>query len=542
MKKIKRGSQQFSFTKRMASVVAAASLLSAIPLSAQAGSDWALPFGHYSGNAYINENQITNENIGRLQHAWTFKLPDNAPTETSPIEANGRVYITSAHDQVYALNAETGKLEWKFDAHPHQLVGFPRNRGVAILNGKVFMATEDGHIIALNANTGRVVWNKLEVHNPKNSFYTMQPVPYRGELIVGVSNGDWGGIGNISAFSPTTGERLWQWNTVPGPGQPGHDTWSGDSWKRGGAASWHDFAIDPATGTLYADLGNPQPDLFGSLRKGANLYSDSMVALDISGKTPRLKWYHQFIPHDTHDEDPAMPPVLFTGVVHGKKMRLVAAGDKAGNFWVLNAETGKLVHHLAVSYQYHQKTPPSLKGSITCPTLVGGIEFNGGAYDPTTNTFFVPSTSSCGLWKGFSKAVYVAGQFYLGGGIPSPVGPTWGWFNAINMNTGVFAWRHYFEEPENGGALVLSHGANSLVFTGLLTGEFEAFDTRSGKLLWHYDTDASIIAPPASYVAGGHRYLVVASGNPGFFGPGLFKTSKTAVPRGPAVLTAFVEK
>ena len=158
-------------------------------------------------------------------------------------------------------------------------------------------------------------------------------------LFVGVSNGDWGGIGNIAAYDPTDGHVIWRWETVPGPGQPGHSSWAGDSWKRGGGAIWSGIAIDPATSTLYADAGNPQPDFLGTIRKGANLYSNSMVALDISGATPKLKWYHQFIPHDTHDWDPAMPPVLFSGTVNGGSRSLVAAGDKGGNFWVLDAGT-----------------------------------------------------------------------------------------------------------------------------------------------------------------------------------------------------------
>ena len=273
------------FTRqRLVGMVAAGALLAAAPLAAQAAlpgdaagatTGWTLPAGNYSGNRFVKESEITAGNVGGLQAAWTFTIPDNSPIEASPIMWHDMVFITSAHDDVYALDAKTGKLDWQFTEHPTQIVGFSRNRGVAVLDGKVFIATIEGHLIALDAMTGKKVWDKLEVKDPKTSFYTMQPVPYKGELLLGVSDGDWGGIGNISAFSPKDGKRLWEWDTIPKPGQPGNKTWSGDSWKRGGAAIWSGIAIDPRTDTLYADLGNPQPDFLDRFRKGSNLYSDS---------------------------------------------------------------------------------------------------------------------------------------------------------------------------------------------------------------------------------------------------------------------------
>jgi len=530
------------------SLAAAAALLLAAAADAASGptasdfttppgesGNWILPAGSYSGNRFIKQDELTPSNVDGLKEAWQYQIPDNSPIEASPIAWDGMVYLTSAHDHVYALDSETGKLQWKFDPEPVQLAGFPRNRGVAILDGKVFIGTLDGHLIALDAKTGEKVWDKQTVHNPKNSFYSMQPVPYKGMLLMGVSNGDWGGIGNISAFDPANGERIWQWDTVPKPGEPGSRTWSGDSWKRGGAAIWNGMAIDPETDTLFVDLGNPQPDFLGKFREGDNLYSDSMVALDISGDQPKLKWYYQFIPHDTHDWDPAMPPVLFQGTVNGEQRELVAAGDKAGNFWVLDASNGDLVHHTPVSFQYHQDTDPSQTGNYACPNTNGGVEYNGGAYDPATNTFFVPSINQCGKWKAKPKAVYVAGQFYLGGSFPAKIGPNWGWFNAVNIDNGLFSWREHLNLPANGGALVMSTGSQSLVFSGELSGRFDAFDAKTGERLWQYDTGASIIAPPSTYMAGGKRYVIVASGQPGFLEVPKMKDMSV----GSAVVTAF---
>ncbi len=479
--------------------------------AAQDASAWILPARSYSGNRYVDLTQVSSANVKGLKRAWRFKIADDSPIEASPIVWNGMMYITSAHDHVYALDAKTGALKWEFANDPH-VIAFAANRGVAILGGNVYLGTLDGHMMALDATTGKKVWDVVAVDDPANSFYTMQPVPYKNMLLMGVSNGDWGGIGAIYAFDPANGKRLWEWKSVPAPGETGHETWSGDSWKRGGAALWSGIALDDKTGMLYADLGNPQPDFFGDARKGSNLYSNSMVALDISGAQPKMKWYHQFIPHDTHDWDPAMPPVRFTGQVNGAPRELVAAGDKGGNFWVLDATTGALVSHAAVSTQKGQDTEPSLAGNLACPNTNGGVEYNGGSYDPQTNLFYVPSVDECGIWKKNPTATYLAGQFYLGGSFPKLSGPNTGWMNAVDVSTGKFAWRKHEALPAVGGALVTSTG---LVFSGMTTGDFVAFDAKTGDVLWSDATGSPILAPPAAYTLGGKAYIAVASGQAG---------------------------
>jgi alcohol dehydrogenase (cytochrome c) len=474
-------------------------------------SDWILPAHDYTGNRYLQSAQITASNVASLKKAWTFKIDDDSPIETAPIEYDGTLFVTSASNNVYAVDAKTGEQKWKFSYSPH-VIAFKANRGVALLDGKVYIGTLDGHLIALDANTGAKVWDVVGVHDQSNTFYTMAPIPYKGMLLEGASNGDWGGIGYITAFDAKTGKRVWEWNTVPGPGEPGHDTWSGDSWKRGGAAVWSGLAIDQATETLYLDLGNPQPDFLGTVRQGSNLYSNSMVALDISGAQPKLKWYYQFIPHDTHDWDPAMPPVLFTGTIAGAPKQLVASGDKGGNFWVLDATTGKLVYHLVVSTQKGQDTDPSPEGNLACPNTNGGVEYNGGSFMPETNTFYVPSVDECGIWKSNGRATYLAGQFFIGGTFPPLSGPDTGWMNAVDIGTGQFAWRKKFTLPAVGGALSLGTG---VVFTGELDGTFDAFDAKSGNVLWKYSTGSPILAPPSSYTVGDKQYIVVGSGQPG---------------------------
>jgi alcohol dehydrogenase (cytochrome c) len=480
-------------------------------------ANWILPAKSYSGNHYTGAAQITPANVEGLHLAWSFQVSDRGPMEVSPIVYNGTMYVTSAHDHVYALDAATGKLKWEFKNSPH-VISFAANRGIALLDGNVYIGTLDGHLIALNAATGEKVWDKVTVDDTANSFYTMAPVPYHNPatnqdvLLMGVSNGDWGGIGNIAAYDPKDGHEVWRWQTVPGPGEPGHDTWSGDSWKRGGASTWGGVTIDTASQTMYLDLGNPGPDFLATARQGDNLYSDSMVALDLSGAKPKLKWHYQFIPHDEHDWDPPMQPVLFTGKVGGDQRKLVAAGDKAGNFWILDAESGKLVDKTITSFQKNVNVPPSIEGNIACPNTLGGIEYQGGAFDPATNAFYIPSQNECGSWTASKDAVYIAGQFYLGGGFPTLVGPNTAQMNAIDVSTGVFNWRHHFDLPNYGGGLVTASG---LLFSGDLAGNERAFDTKTGHVLWTYDTGSYIQAPSEVYETNGKEYLVVASGTAG---------------------------
>lgn len=481
--------------------------------------NWILTAKNYTNDRYVDLSDISTDNVSKLKPVWTYKISDNGPIESAPLIWHGIAFITSAHDHIYALDVKTGKLKWEFSDSPH-VISFAANRGVALLDGNVYIGTLDGHLIALDAETGNKVFDVVAVDDTSNAFFSMAPIPFRHPvtgktvLILGVSNGDWGGIGNISGYDPKTGKALWRWNTVPGPGEPGHATWSGDSWKRGGAAAWTQMAIDTENGILYANTGNPQPDFNGPARKGKNLYSDSLVALNISGEKPKLVWYHQFIAHDTHDWDPVMPPILFEGKVRGTSMPLVADGDKAGNFWLLNSKTGEVVNHLSVSMQYNQDSEPTTnkEGNVACPNTNGGIEFNGGAYNPKTNMIYVPSVSECGVWRATKGAAYVAGQFYLGGAFPKFVGPNTGDMNAIDVDTGVFAWRDHDDLPMAAGALATSTG---LVFTGKLNGDFLAYDATSGKELWKYQTGSPIIAPPVAFMTDGTEYVAVASGPAG---------------------------
>lgn len=475
-------------------------------------NDWLLPAKNYAGNRYTSLGQISKANVGELALVWETQLADDGQQEAAPIVSNGTIYVSTAHDGVLALDATTGKLRWQAPYNPSYVLLFAVNRGVGLVDGKVFIATQDCRLIALDATTGKPVWNVQGCRDTSNSFYSMAAYVYKDKVIVGTGGGDNGAIGLVSAFSVKDGSRLWDWQTIPGPGEPGHETWPGDSWKHGGGNVWSGLSVDQTTDTLFLAPGNPGPDMVLTGRKGTNLYTNSLVALDISGRTPRVKWYYQLVQNDTHDTDPAMIPVLFEGQVQGRKRPLVAVGDKAGNFVILDRLSGKVVHRLALSEQENTDAPPTLEGVKACPNHGGGIEWNGGTFDPATNSFLVPSTNECAIFKLVTEnPQYIPGQPYEGGALPKRQNGT-GMLTSIDVSTGRVRWHHYLPYPAEGGVLITATG---LAFTSDVGGNIYAFDAATGHQYWRNFTGSSVVAPISAYSVNGTEYLAVVAGRAG---------------------------
>jgi alcohol dehydrogenase (cytochrome c) len=475
-------------------------------------ADWLLPAKTYAGNRYTALPQIDKTNVATLRMAWRTDIADDGEQEASPIVWNGTMYLSTPHDGVLALNASDGKLLWQTPYNPKYVLLYAVNRGVGLTDGKVFIATQDCRVIALAAATGKELWNVQGCRDTSNSFYSMAAYVYKNAIIVGTGGGDDGTIGLVSAFRITDGKRLWDWQSIPGPGQPGHDTWPGDSWKHGGGAVWSGIAVDQKTDTLFVAPGNPGPDMVLKGREGENLYTDSLVALDISGSTPKIKWYYQILQNDSHDDDPAMIPVLFEGQVDGRMRPLVAIGDKAGNFVLLDRQTGKVAHRLALDDQTGLDTQPSLDGTKACPNHGGGIQWNGGAYDRNSNSFLVPSTEECAIWKITSDAPqYIPGQPYTGGPLPRRQNAT-GVLTSIDVSTGKIRWRKPLPYPAEGGVLITATG---LAFTSDVGGNIYAFDAASGQEYWKDFTGSAIVAPISAYSLHGSEYLAVVVGEAG---------------------------
>jgi alcohol dehydrogenase (cytochrome c) len=491
--------------------------------------NWILPAKSYAGNRLTGLTQINKSNVKNLRVAWSTAIADDGEQEASPIVWNGTMFISTPHEGVLALRASDGKLLWQTPYNPAYVLLYAVNRGVSLADGKVFIATQDCRLIALAADSGKQLWNVQGCRDTSNSFYSMATYVYKNAVIVGTGGGDNGNRGLVSAFSIADGKRLWDWHSIPGPGQPGHDTWPGDSWMHGGGAVWSGLAVDQNTDTLFVAPGNPGPDMIVKGREGEDLYTDSLVALDISGASPELKWYYKILRNDSHDDDPAMIPVLFDGQVDGHTRPLVAIGDKAGNFVVLNRATGSVVHRLALSDQTGLNTPPSLEGSQSCPNHGGGIEWNGGAYDPKSNSFLVPSTEECAVWKiATENPPYIPGQPYTGGPLPKRQNGT-GVLTSIDVGTGQIRWRKALPYPAEGGVLITATG---LAFTSDVGGNVYAFDAASGQEYWKDFTGSSIVAPISAYSLNGSEYLTVVVGR-----AGNQQTPNLPVSRGSRVIT-----
>jgi alcohol dehydrogenase (cytochrome c) len=475
-------------------------------------ANWILPAKTYAGNRYTALTQIDKTNVGALGRAWRTDLADDGEQEASLLVWNGVMYLSTPHDGVLALDAGTGKLIWQAAYNPAYVLLFAVSRGVGLADGKVFIATQDCRVIALDAATGNSLWNVQGCWDTSNSWYSMAAYVYKNQIIVGTGGGDNGNIGLVSAFSTKDGKRLWDWQTIPGPGQPGHETWPGDSWKHGGGAVWSGVAVDQVTDTLFVAPGNPGPDFVATKRMGKNLYTNSLVALDISGARPKIKWYYQLVQNDTHDYDPAMIPVLFDGQVGGRTHPLVAIGDKAGNFVLLDRQSGKVVHRLALSRQVGIDTRPSHDGTEACPNHGGGIEWNGGAYDPNSNSFLVPSTEECASWKITSDdPQYIPGQVYSGGPFPKRQNGT-GVLTSIDVDTGKLRWRNALPYPAEGGVLITASG---LAFTSDVGGNIYAFDASTGHQYWKDSTGSAVVGPISAYSLNGTQYVAVVVGQAG---------------------------
>ena len=477
---------------------------------------WPVVAHGLDGNRYVKSSEITRANVVNLKKVWSYSFTDSGPFEDSPVVVDGTMYVATPHDTIVALDPVSGAVRWSHAINPH-ILQFATNRGVAVADGRVFVGTDDGHVVAVSATDGRELWSVLGVEDPSNSLFNAPAYAFDGNILLGSTGGDYGNRGSVTAFDERTGAIKWRWHTVPGPGEPGHDTWPGDSWKHGGADPWQGLAVDSATQTMYVAPGNPGPDLVESGRRGLDLYADSLVAVRIGEGPPRVLWFDKLLANDTHDLDATMPPVLFDAPIDGVTRRLVATGDKTGTFWVFDRETGKRVYRVALSYQANIDVAPNASGETTCPSHGGGIEYNGGAYDSVTHFFVVPSIDECAAWRLDPQVAksgvvpYVPGKFYMGGPMIKR-NHSVGWLTAVDMTTGRIAWRRKLAFPSVGGALLFASGVG---FSSTLDGRFFAFDIRNGRELWSTQLGAAVTAAPVACVVDGRTYVAIASGNAG---------------------------
>ncbi len=486
---------------------------------------WLTYSGNYQSQRFSPLNQITPDNVAKLKVTWLYQAQEKGYLETSPLVADGVMYLTEPGARLTALDLRTGRKLWSWQrpqSAKAKTIGFgATNRGVALLDNTVYVGTLDCYIVALDARSGAVRWETKVQENKLGYAITAAPLAVDGKIIVGISGGEAGIRGFLDAYDAKTGKLAWRCFTIPAPGEPGSETWKGDAWQRGGGATWLTGSYDPELNLLYWGIGNPGPDWNGDVRPGDNLYTCSLLAIDAaSGK---IKWHFQYTPHDTHDWDANEIPVLFDAELNGRQRKLVAMANRNAFYYLNDRVTGEfLLGEPYAKQTWAQgldakgrpivlpKTDPSYEGTLVYPALNGAVNWLSPSYSPLTKLFYVAARER-GAYYFKSDVEFKPGTFYAGGGERTIDGDdkAWGAVRALEATTGKLKWEFRLHTPAWSGVLATAGG---LVFCGANEGNFFALDAASGKPLWDFQTGGPVVANPISFLMDGKQHVAIAAG------------------------------
>jgi alcohol dehydrogenase (cytochrome c) len=488
-------------------------------------ANWISYNGDYTGRRFSDLAEITAANVANLRAQWVFHARGADSLEVTPVVVNGIMFVTSAND-AYALDARTGRAIWHYsrpvteglidDASQHH------NRGVAVWHSKIFMETDNAHLLCLDARSGNLLWDVAYAEGNKNYGATSAPLVVKNKVLVGTSGGDDGVRGFIAAFDPETGKEAWRHWTIPGPGEPGSDSWPGDAYLHAGATTWMPGTYDPELNTIYWGTSNPAPDFDGGPRPGDDLYTACVLALDPD--TGKMKWYFQFTPHDLWDYDATETPVLVDAVYQGQPRKLMVQANRNGFLYVLDRTNGKFlsalpfVEHLnwaksidAQGRPVRTGLEPSAEGTEMCPSMIGATNWFSPSYNPATHLFYFMALEECGIFHRKPEKFAEGRGYYATGVRRAPGGVREKILIAYNLDTNKFEWR-YPQTGDGGSAAGTMTTAGGLVFFGDDSESFEAVEAKTGKPLWHFNTGQRFHASPMSYAVLGKQYVAVASG------------------------------
>jgi len=495
--------------------------------------NWLMYRGNYSGWGYSSLKQIDTKNVGELIPAWTLSTGVDEGHQSPPIVNDGVMYITTPGNQVLALDAASGDLLWRYRRElPEDVLNFhPTNRGVALSGDRVYFGGVDAFLVALDAASGELVW-ETAVEDYKHGYYlTLAPLVVHGKVMVGISGGELGVRGFVAAYDADTGEEVWKTYTIPGPGEPGHDTWPGDTWKTGGAPVWVTGTYDPELNLTYWGTGNAAPWM-GDTRPGDNLYSSSVVALDAD--SGELRAHHQYHWNDSWDWDEVDAPMLIDIPRDGNMIKSLVHPGRNGYLWFLSrgrdtigfVDAWPFVHQDVFTSidpetgrpEYHpDRKPGTGKEARFCPSLWGGKNWPPAAYNPETGLVYIPANNNLCMFMEGQEVTYEAGRAYVGRRVRRNRGmqihdnaETVGELQAWDVARGELVWTQSFASPNWGPVLTTGGG---LVFMGGTNDRFfRAFDGRTGNILWEMRTNSGITGVPSSFAVDGVQYIAVQSG------------------------------
>ena len=497
--------------------------------------NWLTYYRSYAGWRFSPLAQITPQNVKRLTPKWMLSLGEAGNQQATPLVNNGVMIVTSPLGQeinrVYAVDAATGKVLWKHETKlPEDLSGLVKilsmNRGAALYGDRVFFGTLDARVVALNAKTGAVVWQTTMADYKDGYFFTMAPLAADGKIIVGSSGpGEMGNRGFIAALDAASGRELWRTYTIPGPGEPGNDTWAGESWKHGGGAVWLTGTYDPQDKTVFFGVGNPAP-WDANLRKGKNLYTNSVLALDV--RTGAVKWFRQYHGNDTWDLDTPNEHLLLTLNRGGRPIPVTFQPNKTGFYFTLDRTSGKFIQAAKFSKNINiwsgvnpetgelienpgMRPMAGAPPMNLCPAIFGGRNWAHASYNPKTGLVFLPSLELCNQYSIAKDIEYKRGALFIGADFKAYAPEeNAGVVRAIDPNNQKTVWEWWTRAPLQAGGTVATAGG--LVFVGTQDGRLVALNQANGKPAWEFSLGAPVTGPPISFGVNGKQYIAVVTG------------------------------
>jgi len=493
--------------------------------------NWLQIRGTYSGWGYSPLDQITPKNVSVLQLAWVFSTGAGSAHEAAPLVNQEVMYVAAPGNQVIAIDAKAGTQLWRYRRQLPEgaIVMHPVSRGVALYGDRVFFASNAAVLVALDARTGKEVWTATVEDNKKGYYLSGAPVVADGKVIVGVSGGEWGIRGFVAAYDVETGKEVWRAFTIPGPGEPGHETWpDGDEWKTGGGPTWVSGNYDPDTNLLYWGVGNGGPWM-GDLRPGDNLYTSSTIAIDAA--TGKIVGHFQYDPNESFDWDEVSPPLLIDYKRNGNTITGLVNVARDGYMFFLERKMGPIRFVDANPYvlqtafkrvdpktgrvEYDPQHKPAVGKTVDfCPMYLGAKNWQPAAFNPRTRLIYIPTSANlCSTMTG-TKPDYQAGRTFTGGRSTlfiapgaDHIGETAAW----NVDTGKKVWSYNFAKSTNWGGLLTT--ASGLVFGGGTADRmFRALEASTGQLLWQMPTNSGVMGQPSTFTVEGKQYVAVMSG------------------------------
>jgi len=516
--------------------------------------NWLTHHGNYQATRFSPLSEINKDNVKNLKLAWTFALGGiegggiwpHGGLEGTPIVEDGSMYITDGWGSVYKLDVSggQGKLVWKMDPATDKdwsgavtCCGID-NRGVGLWKDQVISHTLDGRIIATSKADGSIKWQRQVANTEIAEVITGAPLVVKDLAITGVAGAEYGIRGWLAATDLNTGKEVWRRHTIPGPGEPGHETWADDhdAWKTGGGSTWVTGAYDPEQNLIIWGVGNPGPDWDSMYRPGDNLYTDSVIALDAADGS--IKWHYQYTPNDPYDYDSVAEHILVDTTINGQPRKVALHADRNGFGYAIDRTNGQFVWGTPfvkkvtwtkgldpktgkpVDYDPNKKvqtynpenTPTRDNPTITaCPGNMGGKNWPPTAYNPETKLWYIPVIESCNVMvtkEAIPGQSYKKREFFTGGG-PTTNIPISGSLTAIDVTTGKVAGKFETQYPLLGGVLTTAGG---LVLTAEPQGRIDALDARTLEKLWSFETGAGTNAPPMTFSVGNKQYLAILVG------------------------------